>query len=192
MVSGRSTSLHTLRLLPKWAGYLNTGATLMVTTWFPGAPNASMTHHPDLEEFLSFPYISLIQCATSVSQSVLTPHCLLSVQSLYSLTIFVHILCLPTMHSLLPAIHLSLFRFTTLTFSSSNLEEEWQATPVFLPGKSHGQRTLVGYSPCSLKELDTTEQLNFHIPAASGVLRQLGLSCKFKDSHDPPFRLNNS
>ena len=106
-----------------------------------------MTHHPDLEEFLSFPYISLIQCATSVSQSVLTPHCLLSVQSLYRLTIFVHILCLPTMHSLLPAIHLSLFRFTTLTFSSSNLEEEWQATPVFLPGKSHGQRTLVGYSP---------------------------------------------
>jgi len=27
------------------------------------------------------------------------------------------------------------------------LEEDMQPTPVFLPGESHGQRTLVGYSP---------------------------------------------
>jgi len=27
------------------------------------------------------------------------------------------------------------------------LEREWQPTPVFLPGKSHGQRSPVGYSP---------------------------------------------
>ena len=27
------------------------------------------------------------------------------------------------------------------------LEKEWQPTPVFLPGESHGQRSLVGYSP---------------------------------------------
>ena len=33
----------------------------------------------------------------------------------------------------------------------------WQPTPVFLPGESHGQRSLVGYSPCGHKELDTTE-----------------------------------
>ena len=32
-----------------------------------------------------------------------------------------------------------------------------QATPVFLPEKSHGRRTLVGYSPWSRKELDKTE-----------------------------------
>ena len=30
-------------------------------------------------------------------------------------------------------------------------------TPVFLPGESHGQRTLTGYSPWGLKELDVTE-----------------------------------
>ena len=35
-----------------------------------------------------------------------------------------------------------------------------QPTPVFLPGKSHGQRSLVGYSPWGRKESDTTEQLN--------------------------------
>ena len=34
-----------------------------------------------------------------------------------------------------------------------------QSSPVFLPGKSHGQRSLAGYSPWGHKELDTTEQL---------------------------------
>ena len=36
----------------------------------------------------------------------------------------------------------------------------WLPTPVFFPGESHGQRSLVGYSPWSPKESDTTEQLN--------------------------------
>ena len=39
------------------------------------------------------------------------------------------------------------------------LEKEWQPTPVLLPGKSHGCRSLVGYSPWGCKELDMTEQL---------------------------------
>ena len=34
---------------------------------------------------------------------------------------------------------------------------KWQLTPVFLPGKSHGWRNLIGYSPWGHKELDTTE-----------------------------------
>jgi len=37
---------------------------------------------------------------------------------------------------------------------------KWQPTPVLLPGKSHGQRSLVGYSPWGRKELDMTEQLH--------------------------------
>ena len=36
------------------------------------------------------------------------------------------------------------------------------STPVLLPGKSHGQRSLVGYSPWGCKESDMTEQLHFH------------------------------
>ena len=36
----------------------------------------------------------------------------------------------------------------------------WQPTPVLLPGESHGQRSLGGYSPWGHKELDTTEQLS--------------------------------
>ena len=39
---------------------------------------------------------------------------------------------------------------------------KWQSTPVLLPGKSHGQRSLVGYSPWGRKESDTTERLHFH------------------------------
>ena len=35
----------------------------------------------------------------------------------------------------------------------------WQPTPVFLPGKFHGQRNLVDYSPQGRKELTTTKQL---------------------------------
>ena len=33
----------------------------------------------------------------------------------------------------------------------------WQPTPVFLPGESHGQRSLAGYSPWGRKEFNTTE-----------------------------------
>ena len=37
------------------------------------------------------------------------------------------------------------------------LKKEWQPTPVFLPGKFHGQRSLKGYSPKGCKELDMPE-----------------------------------
>ena len=35
--------------------------------------------------------------------------------------------------------------------------QHWQSTPVLLPGKSHGQRSLADYSPWGQKESDTTE-----------------------------------
>ena len=39
---------------------------------------------------------------------------------------------------------------------------QWQLTPVLLPGKSHGWRSLVGCSSWGRKESDMTEQLHFH------------------------------
>ena len=39
---------------------------------------------------------------------------------------------------------------------------QWHPTPVFLPGKSHGWRSLVGCSPWSSEESDRTERLHFH------------------------------
>ena len=40
--------------------------------------------------------------------------------------------------------------------------KNWQPTPVFLPGESHGQRGLMGYSPQGHKELDTTEYAHIY------------------------------
>ena len=42
------------------------------------------------------------------------------------------------------------------------LEKEMAASPVFLPGKSHGLRSLAGYSPWGHKESDTTEYTHTH------------------------------
>ena len=42
------------------------------------------------------------------------------------------------------------------------MEKAMAPTPVLLPGKSHGQRSLVGCSPWGHQELDTTERLHFH------------------------------
>ena len=39
---------------------------------------------------------------------------------------------------------------------------KWQPTPVLLPGKFHGWRSLAGYSPWGSKESDMTERLHFH------------------------------
>ena len=42
------------------------------------------------------------------------------------------------------------------------LEMEMQPNPIFLPGKSHGQRILADYNPCDLKESDTIEHPCIH------------------------------
>ena len=41
---------------------------------------------------------------------------------------------------------------------------KWQPTPVFLPGKSHQNRSLVGYSPWGHKESDMTEHTQQSLP----------------------------
>ena len=50
---------------------------------------------------------------------------------------------------------------------------KWQSTPVLLPGKSLGQRSLVGYSPWGRKELDMTELLHVHMESRKMVLMNL-------------------
>ena len=48
------------------------------------------------------------------------------------------------------------------TPSKISQRRQWHPTPVPLPGKSHGQRSLVGCSPWGREESDTTGQLPFH------------------------------
>ena len=64
---------------------------------------------------------------------------------------------------------------------------KWRPTPVYMPGEFHGQRSLVGYSPCSCKESDITELLTLspkinifswllkQIPRSNGILLSLTL-----------------
>ena len=51
-------------------------------------------------------------------------------------------------------------------------KRRWHPTPVFLPGKSHGQRSLVGYSPWGCKMIDTTKHTHTqgHIWGLCGIL----------------------
>ena len=53
-----------------------------------------------------------------------------------------------------------------------------QPSAVFLPGESHGQRSLEGYSPWGCKELDTTEQLTFIMRSKYLLARGLQESLK--------------
>ena len=58
--------------------------------------------------------------------------------------------------------------------------KKWQPTPIFLPGKSHEQRSLMSYSPWGCKESDTTEGLSIHtqhlLSALSTLITLLYLS----------------
>ena len=53
------------------------------------------------------------------------------------------------------------------------LEEEWQPTAVFLPGESHGQRSLAAYSPRSQKELDMTKWVTLTISPLLFIVQSL-------------------
>ena len=66
-----------------------------------------------------------------------------------------HLVCLPfpSLH-LLPSLDL-----VTLVLK---VEKALVPTPVLLPGKSHGRRSLVGCSPWGCEESDKTERLHFH------------------------------
>ena len=56
----------------------------------------------------------------------------------------------------------------------------WHPTPILLPGKSHGRRSLVGCSPWGRKESDMTERLQFHFSLScigEGTGNPLQCSC---------------
>jgi len=49
-----------------------------------------------------------------------------------------------------------------IKLQTTRYRRRWHPTPVLLPGKSHGRRSLVGCSPWGHQESDTTERLHFH------------------------------
>ena len=50
-----------------------------------------------------------------------------------------------------------------ILFLGQQRRRQWHPTPILLPGKSHGQRSLVGCSPWGGRQSDTTERLHFHL-----------------------------
>ena len=92
--------------------------------------------------------------------------CLLARSSL----MFRHDSCLPFSSHQQSFTHLFVFFLPGLSLPSQVLVQssvsfwrrQWHPTLVLLPGKSHGQRSLVGYSSWGCKESDTTERLHFH------------------------------
>ena len=55
------------------------------------------------------------------------------------------------------------------------MSRKWQPTLVFFPGKSHAQRSLVGYSPWSRKKSDITKQLRTHTHKLPNMVKPIKL-----------------
>ena len=69
--------------------------------------------------------------------------------------------CSPSGSFVLEIFQARILQWIAIPFSK-HWRRQWQATPVLLPGKFHGRRSLVGCSPWGRWELDTTERLHFH------------------------------
>ena len=65
--------------------------------------------------------------------------------------------------------------YILLVYIVHSQRRQWHPTPVLLPGKSHGRRSLVGYSPWGREASDTTERLHF----------QYSLSCTGEGNSNP-------
>ena len=70
----------------------------------------------------------------------------------------------PLQHLLFVDIFMVVIQMVPFLLGSAGFwqRRQWHPTPVLLPGKSHGRRSLVGCSPRGRQESDTTERLHFH------------------------------
>ena len=62
------------------------------------------------------------------------------------------------------------FQILTIKLKFVIQHYKWQPTPIFLPRESHGQNSLVRYSPSGRKESDTTERLTYNTIKANDTL----------------------
>ena len=73
----------------------------------------------------------------------------------------------------------------TLWILSPLRRRQWQPTPVLLPGKSHGWRSLVGCTPRGLEELDMTGWLHFHALEKDMVTHSSVLAWRIPGTGEP-------
>ena len=121
-----------------------------------------------LQSFLasvSFP-MSQLFISNSQSTGASAPVLPMSIQGWFKIDWFDLLAVQGTLKSLLQ--HHSYFQYHLLL---SDFKSKWQFTPVFLLGKSHGQRSLVGCSPWGHKESDMTELI--HMSSLSWIITNL-------------------
>ena len=73
----------------------------------------------------------------------------------------------------------------TVNCSFSLWRRQWHPTPVLLPGKYHGRRSLVGCSPRGHEESDTTERLHFHALEKEMATRSSVLTWRIPGTVEP-------
>ena len=152
---GSNPSLLALsgRLLLSHQGSPCSLLTLHLGYSMPSSPIIQMVPHPGETSQHRF-----VTCDVTPTSSVLIfgsswfPDLSLLFSHSCSLTLFLLLVLFPN----LPVLFLCI-----LLVYSQYWRRKWQSTPVFLPGKSHRPRSLVGYSPWGCKELDMTERLHF-------------------------------
>ena len=82
---------------------------------------------------------------------------------LYSLFLSTVLFYLLIPYQLLKRYNYCVTNFNNIIYKTLNYRRrQWHPTPVLLPGKSHGWRSLVGCSPWGREESDATERLHFH------------------------------
>ena len=73
--------------------------------------------------------------------------------------------------------HICKRKISIYSFCLLSWRRQWQATPVLLPRKSQGWRSLAGCSPWDRCESDTTERLHFHFHALEKEMATRVLQC---------------
>ena len=173
---GRIQSIGSQRIRHDWSDSACTHAHLKLT-WFkkkktPGPINLFIAFHCPEYSFswhstaLICP--SILKFQSSSHPTTTPPGELFLPASMFFLPWF-HLLGWPFIFQglvqvALLARSLPIFQFQLHFFSlcSYSRRRQWHPTPILLPGKSHGWRSLVGYSPCRRGESDMTEWLHFH------------------------------
>ena len=72
-------------------------------------------------------------------------------------------------------------------FTFMHWRRQWHSTPVLLPGKSHGWRSLIGCSPWGREESDRTERLHFYF-SLSGIGEGNGNPLQYSCLENPRYR----